>query len=99
MSPFLNWTFNGLDPVGAPTWIELPMPSIQLPPRGYSSETVFWAGMVASKDCACFGKTKGAASPVLGPFAPDAYVKMVNGAPIGLWSPGLGSISSFVTVK
>jgi hypothetical protein len=99
VSPFLNWTFNGLDPVGAATWVELPMPSIQLPPPGYSSETVFWTGMVASKDCACFGKTKGSASPALGPFAPDAYVKMVNGAPNGPWTPGIGSISSFVTVK
>ena len=99
VAPFLNWTFNGLDPVGAATWVKLPMPTIQLPPPGYSSETVFWAGMVASKDCTCFGKTKAATSPALGPFAPDAYVKMVDGAPIGTWTPGLGSISSFVTVK
>ena len=99
VSPFLNWTFDGLDPVGAATWVKLPMPTIQLPSAGLSSETVFWAGMVASKDCTCFGRPRGASSPSLGPSAPDAYIKIVDGAPIGSWSPGLGSISSFVTVK
>jgi hypothetical protein len=98
VSPFLNWTFNGLDPVGAATWVKLPMPTIQLS-KGMSSETVFWAGMVASKDCTCFGRARGASSPPLGPSAPDAYVKIADGAPIGPWTPGVGSISSFVTVE
>ena len=73
VSPFTNWSFNGLQPLGKPVWVRLPMPAVRLPAAAQNG-TVFWVGMLGSKDTTCFGAAnKGAGSPPLGPLAPDNY--------------------------
>ena len=106
VKPFMNWTFNGLQPVGKPAWVRLPMPALSLPAAATgikNNSTVLWLGVLASKDMTCFGAAKGATSPTLGPLAPDSFAGPApfdKGAPTSaaVWTAGGSSFSAFVSV-
>jgi hypothetical protein len=100
VSPFTNWSFNGLQPLGKPVWVRLPMPAVRLPAAAQNG-TVFWVGMLGSKDTTCFGAAnKGAGSPPLGPLAPDNYAKTPMGASTSAaWTNGSFSFSAYASLK